>query len=173
MYMGFGRFLGALCVVGLAMGATLGIGIAVGRGDGSTAAGATPSGTATAQGVAQTASGGGAAGLAALAGVGTRDAAIVSGTVQEITPTSMVVRVADGSTVSVTLNAETIVRKTEAGSLQDVQPGAQVLVTRDSAAAVATNVQLVPAGTTLPAGRGALGVNPSATPGGRGTPPGR
>jgi hypothetical protein len=157
MYIGFGRFLAALCVVGVALGAVFGLGMAVGRGDRTMATAATTPSTgspATGQSVAP-----GVGGEAPLGGGGD-GAGVVSGAVEAITPTSITIRTNAGATVSLALNAQTAVRKIEAGSLEDVQAGSQVLVTRD-ASSVATNVQLVPQGAAGRAGGG--------TPGPRGT----
>src|SRR5207248_2537813 len=84
--------------------------------------------------------------------------------VDTITPTSMTVRSANGQSVTLTLNPQTAVRKTDPGTLADVHVGDEVLVTRD-ASSLATAVQLVPAGTTFGRGGAAqAGGSSSPTP---------
>ena len=185
MYVNFTRFLAGLAVVGVLFGVVFGVGVATGRaqrpaavvatataaatGAGATGAGA-PSGTPTAG------AGGGAVGGGFGAGGG--GGAPLTGAVESVSATAMVVKTATGETVNVTLNGQTAVRRIETGTVQDVKPGDQVIVTRD-AASVATSVQVVPPGTPLgggagprgsatPTGTSAAGVTPSGTPQRRG-----
>ncbi len=53
------------------------------------------------------------------------------GTVKSVSGNTIVVTQQDGSTVTVTVNAQTTYQKTDAGSLSDVQPGDRVTVTSD------------------------------------------
>lgn len=152
MYVGFRSFLGALVIVGLGLGAVFGLGVTVGGGKPAPADAASGAGG----------SGGGGTGAGGQA---------ISGTVDSATATSLVVRVTDGSTVTLALTERTVIRKTETGSAQDLRAGVQVLATREGASNAAT-VSIVPAGSALPApGGGARGpgAGASATPGARGT----
>ncbi len=178
MYIGFRKFLGVLGIVGVALGIMFGSGVAVGRGQTTSTAPAAATGVAAAGGGAS-GSGGLAAAAAAGAGSGGRGGSgdgLVTGSVESVTPTSLVVKTAAGQNVALTVNAQTMVRRIEASALQDLKAGEQVVVTRD-ASSVATGVQVVPPGVTLPgggAGRGGAGASGSAIPSGtapaKGTP---
>ena len=127
MYVRFGRVLVALCVVGIGFGAVFGAGVVVGKGGRTAivAASATPG--------AAVASGGGAGSQA------------VNGVIESVTPTSIVVRQNSGTMVTIAVNAQTAVRKNDAGTVQDLTAGTPVIVVPD-AAMVATSVQIVAAG---------------------------
>ncbi len=175
MYIGFRKFLGVLGIVGVALGIVFGSGVAVGRGQTTLAAPAAATGVAAAGGGASGSGGLAAAAANGAAGGGSGDG-LVTGSVESVTPTSLVVKTAAGQNVALTVNAQTMVRRIEAGALQDLKAGEQVVVTRD-ASSVATGVQVVPPGVTLPgggAGRGGAGASGSAIPSGtapaKGTP---
>ncbi len=189
MYVNFTRFLAGLAVVGVLFGVVFGVGVATGRAQrpaaavvataptasgsagGASSAGA-PAGIAPA-GAAGTSAGGGAT-----FGGGASGGAPVTGAVESVSATAMMVKTATGEMVNVTLNGQTAVRRIETGTVQDVKQGDQVIVTRD-AASIATTVQIVPPGTAPGAGTGprggaaatgtpAAGATPGGTPQRRG-----
>lgn len=173
MYVGFRGFLAALVVIGLGMGVSFGLGIAFGEKPAATAAAATtaggvpagaPSGAAASTGAGASAGGTVPAGAAGFGGGGGQP---VSGTVESATATSLVVKAADGTSVTLTLTPQTVIRKTDTGTTQDLKAGVQVLATREGAANAAT-VTIVPAGTTLP-GAGGGPRSGGGNPGARGT----
>lgn len=162
MYIGFRGFLGALVVIGLGMGVSFGLGAAFAEKPAPAAAaasttGGAPNGTAASSGAG---AGGGFGG----------GGQAVSGTVESATSTSLVLKSADGTTVTLVLTPQTVIRKTDTGTAQDLKAGVQVLATREGASNAAT-VSIVPAGTTLPgagggtrAGGGGPGARATATP---------
>ncbi|RLT35621.1 MAG: hypothetical protein DWI59_02425 [Chloroflexi bacterium] len=160
MYIGFGRLLAALAVVGLACGAVFGAGVVYGRtqrpaAPAKVAATSTPSGAVAAPG--------GGAGGAGQGGAGVQP---VTGVIDAVTPTSIVVRQPSGTAVTVGVNAQTVVRKNEVGTTQDLSAGTQVIVVPD-AAMIATSVQVVSAGEAGAGGRaGGARAGATGTPGG-------
>jgi Domain of unknown function (DUF5666) len=93
----------------------------------------------------------------------------VSGTVKSITGNTVQVSTAQNVT-TVTLNSSTMILKTAAGTTADIQVGDQITVRgqRDASGNVtATNIQLLPAGTTFGnrgGGGGTDTANATATP---------
>jgi hypothetical protein len=175
MYVGFRSFLGALVVVGLSLGASFGLGVAFGAKPAPVVAASTTgnatggAGAGAGAGAAASAGGGAAAGATGGggAGFGAGGGQAVSGTVESATPTSLVVKSADGTMVTLALTLQTVIRKTDTGTAQDLKAGVQVLATREGASNAAT-VSIVPAGTTLPGAGGPRGGGGGA-PGARGT----
>lgn len=133
MHLGFGRFLLALAIVGLALGGAFGLGVARGRDSGSTAPVAA---------AAQTGARNGGAAAAAATGTAAGGAAArgnaITGTVESVNGASVVVRTSSGA-VTVTTNDQTAVRRLESATLQDVQPGNEVAVVGRQAADGATS----------------------------------
>ena len=171
MYIGFSRLLVALCVVGLGFGAVFGAGVVYGRGQRPAAAIAAAPATPGAAGAAAAATGAGSGGQGGFGGAGAAGGAgapAVNGVIDSATPTSIVVRQASGTAVTIAVNAQTVVRKNEVGTAQDLSAGTQVIVAPD-AAMVATSVLIVAAGGSGGAGPGAggrTGAGSSGTPGG-------
>lgn len=170
MYVGFSRFLIALCVIGVGFGAAFGAGVLVGKGQGAatvaSAAPATPGAAAAAgRGAGGGQGGGGAAGGGAGGGAG---AQALNGVIDSVTPTSIIVRQASGTAVTIAVNEQTAIRRNDSGTIQDLRAGTQVIVQPD-AAMVATSVQIVPAGGAGAGGRpgaNAAAATATATPGG-------
>jgi len=185
VYVNFSRFLAGLAVVGVLFGVVFGVGVATGRAQRPAAvvatAPTTPGGatggassTSATTGAAPAGAPGAGAGGAAAFGVGGGGGAPLTGSVESVSATAMAVKTSTGETVNVTLNGQTAVRRIEAGTVQDVKQGDQVIVTRD-AASVATAVQVVPPGTPLGVGGGAGprgGATATGTPAAGATPSG-
>ncbi len=72
------------------------------------------------------------------------------GTVKSVSGNTIVLTMQDGSTVTVTVNAQTTYQKTDSGSLSDVQPGERLTVTSDQTGAniTARGIQIRPNGPT-------------------------
>ncbi len=70
------------------------------------------------------------------------------GTVKSVNGSTLVITQQDGSTVTVTTNAQTTVQKTVEGTVSDIQPGERVTVTSDQTGSniVARAIQVRPTG---------------------------
>lgn len=165
MYVGFRSFLGALVVLGLSLGASYGLGVATAENSAPAVAANSAAGAGAAGSAAAAASGAGAAAGGGGAGFLGGGGQTVAGTVESATPTSLVVKTADGTMVTLALTAQTVIRKTDTGTAQDLKAGTQVLATREGTTNAAT-VSIVSAGTTLP---GAGGGGPRSGGGGAGS----
>lgn len=69
-----------------------------------------------------------------------------TGTVKSVNGNSLLVTQQDGSTVTVTVNAQTAIQKTVSGTLSDLQPGERITVisTQTGSNIVAQSIQLRP-----------------------------
>jgi hypothetical protein len=96
----------------------------------------------------------------ATAGGANRFAGPTTGTIQSINGSTLVVKTGDGSTVNLSLDDQTVVRKMAKAALADLKNGDQVAVRGDADAQgkiTARTVQIVPAGTRPFGGNGPNG----------------